>query len=178
MYINPASRDRLRPSIAGYLSVNPPDGGWAEYFRTPAISPLQPVTFTTGARRYETGGTGNYPGMVGLAASIGIINRLGTETIAAHILGLTDALLKGLAHLPVRTVTPPDPACRSGIVTFGLDDVAREAALIERLLDERIMVSHRYTSGVGGVRVSCHFFNTTDDIARLLDVAGAWLTAS
>ena len=59
-----------------------------------------------------------------------------------------------------------------------LDDVAREAALIERLLDERILVSHRYTSGVGGVRVSCHFFNTMDDIARLLDVAGAWLTSS
>jgi selenocysteine lyase/cysteine desulfurase len=136
------------------------------------------VTFTAHARRYETGGTGNYPGMVGLAASIEIINRLGTETIAAHIRRLTDGLLEGLSHLPVRTVTPPDPGCRSGIVTFSLDDVAREAALIERLLDERIMVSHRYTSGVGGVRVSCHFFNTMDDIGRLLDVAGAWLTAS
>jgi len=177
MYINPASRDRLRTSVAGYLSVNPPEGGWAEYFRTPAITPLQPVTFTAHARRYETGGTGNYPGMVGLAASLAIINALGSSTIAAHIRGLTDALLEGLSHLPVRTVTPPDSACRSGIVTFSLDDVAREAALIERLLDERVMVSHRYTSGVGGVRVSCHFFNTVDDIARLLDVAGAWLAA-
>ena len=178
MYINPASRDRLRTSVAGYLSVNPPEGGWAEYFRTPAITPLQPVTFTAHARRYETGGTGNYPGMVGLGASLAIINALGSSTIAAHIRGLTDALLEGLSRLPVRTVTPPGPACRSGIVTFSLDDVAREAALIERLLDERVMVSHRYTSGVGGVRVSCHFFNTVDDIARLLDVAGAWLTAS
>ena len=77
MYINPASRDRLRPPVAGYLSVDPPEGGWAEYFRTPAISPLQPVTFTPDARRYETGGTGNYPGMVGLAASLGLINSLG-----------------------------------------------------------------------------------------------------
>jgi selenocysteine lyase/cysteine desulfurase len=178
MYINPASRERLRAPVAGYLSVNPPDGGWAEYFRTPAISPLQPVTFTAHARRYETGGTGNYPGMVGLAASIGIINGLGTGTIAAHIRGLTDGLLEGLSRLPVRMVTPSDPACRSGIVTFSLDDVAREDALIEHLLDARIMTSHRYTSGVGGVRVSCHFFNTMEDIARLLDVAGAWLTAS
>jgi selenocysteine lyase/cysteine desulfurase len=178
MYINPASRERLRPPVAGYLSVDPPDGGWAEYFRTPSISPLQPVTFTAGARRYETGGTGNYPGMVGLAASLGLINGLGADTIAAHIRRLTDGLLEGLSRLPVRTVTPPDPACRSGIVTFSLDNVAREAALIERLLDERVMVSHRYTSGVGGVRVSCHFFNTMDDIARLLDVALAWLIAS
>jgi selenocysteine lyase/cysteine desulfurase len=75
-------------------------------------------------------------------------------------------------------VTPRDPSHRSGIVTFTLGDVAREAALIERLLDARIMVSHRYTSGVGGVRVSCHFFNAADDVARLLEVTGEWLSAS
>jgi selenocysteine lyase/cysteine desulfurase len=171
-------RDRLRPPVAGYLSVNPPEGGWAEYFRTPAITPLQPVTFTPDARRYETGGTGNYPGMVGLAASLDLINSLGADVIAGHIVGLTDQLLEGLSGLPVRVVTPRDPSRRSGIVTFTLDDVAREAALIERLLDARIMVSHRYTSGVGGVRVSSHFFNAADDVARLLEVTGAWLSAS
>ena len=178
MYINPAARDRLRPPVAGYLSVNPPEGGWAEYFRTPAISPLQPVTFTADARRYETGGTGNYPGMAGLAASIGLINDLGPGAIAGHILGLTDQLLEGLSTLPVRIVTPRGRSHRSGIVTFTLDDVAREAALIERLLDARVMVSHRYTSGVGGVRVSCHFFNAPDDVERLLEVTGEWLNAS
>jgi len=178
MYINPAARDRLRPPVAGYLSVNPPVGGWAEYFRTPAISPLQPVTFTPDARRYETGGTGNYPGMVGLAASLELINNLGPDVIAGHILGLTDQLLDGLLRLPVRVVTPRDRSHRSGIVTFTLGDVAREAALIEGLLDARVMVSHRYTSGVGGVRVSCHFFNAADDVARLLEVTGEWLSAS
>jgi selenocysteine lyase/cysteine desulfurase len=178
MFINPAARDRLRPPVAGYLSVNPPAGGWAEYFRTPTISPLQPVTFTPDARRYETGGTGNYPGMVGLAASLALINGLGPDAIARHILGLTDHLLDGLSRLPVRIVTPRARSCRSGIVTFGLDDVAREAALVERLLDARVMVSHRYTSGVGGVRVSCHFYNSADDVARLLEVTGEWLSAS
>jgi len=178
MYINPAARDRLKPPVAGYLSVNPPPGGWAEYFRTPSITPLQPVSFTPDARRYETGGTGNYPGMAGLEASLGLINGLGPEVIARHILGLTDLLIDGLQRLPVRLVTPPAREHRSGIVTFTLDDVAREAALVERLLDARVLVSHRYTSGVGGVRVSCHFFNAADDVAALLDVTGAWLSAS
>jgi selenocysteine lyase/cysteine desulfurase len=178
MYINPEARGRMRPPVAGYLSVDPPEGGWAEYFRTPDITPLQPVTFTRDARRFETGGTGNYPGMVGLAAALSLINDLGSGVIADHILALTDQLLEGLARLPVRVVTPPGRAHRSGIVTFGLGDVAREAALIERLLDAHVMVSHRYTSGVGGVRVSCHFFNAPEDVARLLDVAGEWLNAS
>jgi len=178
MYINPAARDRLRPPVAGYLSANPPDGGWAEYFRTPSITPLQPVAFTADARRYETGGTGNYPGMVGLAAALDLINSLGPGPIAGHIRALTDRLIEGLSRLPVRIVTPRGPSHRSGIVTFALDDVAREAALIERLLDARVMVSHRYTSGVGGVRVSCHFFNAADDVERLLEVTAAWLSAS
>ena len=120
MYINPDVRDRLRPPVAGYLSVDPPEGGWAEYFRTPAITPLQPVTFTPDARRYETGGTGNYPGMVGLAASLDLINSLGSDVIAGHIVGLTDQLLEGLSGLPVRVVTPREAPCRSGIVTFTL----------------------------------------------------------
>ena len=177
MYLNPASRARMREPRAGYLSVNPPEGGWGEYFRTPGITPLQPVTFTDEARRFETGGTGNYPGMVGLTASLRLINQLGPAVIEAHIRRLTDALIAGLDQLPVRVVTPRDPACRSGIVTFGLGDVGREAALIEHLLDQRIMVSHRYTSGVGGIRVSCHFFNTPDDITQLLDATRAWLVA-
>jgi selenocysteine lyase/cysteine desulfurase len=177
MYVNPASRPRMREPRAGYLSVNPPDGGWGEYFRTPGITPLQPVTFTDEARRFETGGTGNYPGMVGLTASLRLINQLGPAVIETHIRGLTDALLAGLEALPVRLVTPRNPVCRSGIVTFGLDDVGREAALVEHLLDRRIMVSHRYTSGVGGIRVSCHFFNTHDDVAQLLEATTAWLAA-
>jgi selenocysteine lyase/cysteine desulfurase len=178
MYLNPDVRDRLRSPVAGYLSVNPPEGGWAEYFRTPSITPLQPVHFTREARRYETGGTGNYPGMVGLAASLSLIDGLGPAVIARHILDLTDRLIEGLRRLPVRLVTPPARAHRSGIVTFSLGEVRREAALIERLLDARVMVSHRYTSGVGGVRVSCHFFNAADDVARLLEVTEAWLSAS
>ena len=77
--------------------------------------------------------------------------------------------------MPVTVVTPPDRACRSGIVTFSLGSVPREAALIEHLLDHRVMVSHRYTSGVGGVRVSCHVYNNADDVDRLLDVTAGWL---
>lgn len=175
MYVDPAARDRLRPPRAGYLSVNPPDGGWGEYFRTPGITPVQPVTFTDEARVFETGGTGNYPGAVGLAASLRLLNDLGAGTIEAHIRSLTDALIEGLDSLPVRLVTPRAPACRSGIVTFGLASVAHEAALIEHLLDRRILVSHRYTSGVGGVRVSCHVFNTHDDVGRLLEETRGWL---
>lgn len=177
MYVRAASRERLRPPVAGYLSVEPPDGGWAEYFRTPEISPLQPFTLTREARAYETGGTGNYPGAAGLRASLRLLNDVGPAALESHVRDLTDALIDGLRTLPVTLVTPADPDCRSGIVTFSLGNVRGEAAMIEHLLDHRVMVSHRYTSGVGGVRVSCHVFNNRSDIDRLLDLTRAWLGA-
>ena len=37
------------------------------------------------------------------------------------------------------------------------------------LLDERILVSIRYTSGIGGIRVSTHYFNNENDLGALLD---------
>ena len=47
--------------------------------------------------------------------------------------------------------------------------------LMESLLDRRILVSVRYTSGVGGVRVSCHFFNSRRDLDLLLNAAADFL---
>jgi selenocysteine lyase/cysteine desulfurase len=37
------------------------------------------------------------------------------------------------------------------------------------------MVSVRYTSGVGGVRVSCHFFNSALDVERLLELTANFI---
>jgi selenocysteine lyase/cysteine desulfurase len=57
---------------------------------------------------------------------------------------------------------------RSGIVTFSLGSAEQNVALMEALLNHRVLVSVRYTSHVGGVRVSCHFYNEGEDIDRLL----------
>jgi len=46
---------------------------------------------------------------------------------------------------------------------------------MDHLLDHGVLVSVRYTSQVGGVRVSCHFFNSRDDLTRLLNLAEDFL---
>ncbi len=168
LYIRKERLPELRKLTAGYLSLNMPDGGWENYFQTPSISPLREYEFVDEARRYETGGTANYPGAVGLAASLKMINDIGRGNIAAHILELTECLMDGLRALDVEVVTPAEKSGRSGIVTFSIGPVERNLELMNHLLDHRILVSVRYTSGVGGVRVSCHFFNSKDDLDRLL----------
>ena len=130
------------------------------------------------ARRFETGGTSNYPGAVGLAASLKLIHELGPDRIAQHILQLTDQLLAGLNELPVKLVTPRAPENRSGIVTFSVGSAEENVKLMHRLQEKKILVSVRYTSHVGGIRVSCHFYNSAEDIENLLAELKRLLAAS
>lgn len=175
LYICRDALERLRPPLAGYLSLETPEGGWGQYFQTPTISPLADHRFVEEARRYELGGTANYPGAIGLAASLQMINELGAETRARRIYELTDHLIQGLTELSVRIVTPVEPEHRSGIVTFSVGSAEKNVALMDYLLDHKVLVSVRYTSQVGGVRVSCHFYNDTNDLDRLLALTRKYL---
>jgi cysteine desulfurase / selenocysteine lyase len=175
LYIRQGLMPLLRRPLAGYLSVETPEGGWGNYFQTPEIVPVREYRYVEGARRFETGGTANYPGAIGLAASLKMIRELGQLEIAEHIRLLTNHLLAGLGQLGVEVVTPFEEKHRSGIVAFTLGSREKNIAAMETLLDERILTSVRYTSGVGGVRVSCHFFNNQEDLDRLLDQLRAFL---
>ncbi len=168
LYVSRDVQPRLHPPLAGYLSVEDPVGGWGNYFQTPTTTPVTDYAYVNSARRFETGGTANYPGAIGLAASLNLIHHLGQNNTAAHIRSLTDHLIPGLERLPVTVVTPRNPKHRSGIVTFSAGNAEQNVALMNRLLEKRILVSVRYTSNVGGVRVSCHFYNSVEDIDKLL----------
>ncbi len=174
LYIDPEAAPRLRPPLAGYLSLETPEGGWGDYFQTPSITPLREFTFVNEARRYETGGTANYPGAAGLAASLNLINSLGKAAIARRIHELTDHLISGLRTLNVDIVTPLERENRSGIITFDLGSPEKNVALMERLLERKVLVSVRYTSGIGGIRVSSHFYNSVEDLDRLLNIVQDW----
>src|SRR5581483_1614924 len=168
LYISRDALPQLRPPVAGYLSVQDPPGGWGEYFQTPTITPVQEYRYVCSARRYETGGTANYPGAIGLAASLKLMQSLGQDAIAEHIYCLTDRLIAGLDELAVQVVTPRARENRSGIVTLSVGTADENVRLMNRLLEKKILVSVRYTSNVGGIRVSCHFYNSEEDIDVLL----------
>jgi selenocysteine lyase/cysteine desulfurase len=170
LYIRRDVRSRLKPPLAGYLSLETPAGGWGHYFQTPSTTPVRDYRFVDEARRFEVGGTANYPGAIGLAASLKLINDLGPARIAEHIYQMTDHLIAGLHTLGVDVITPVEREHRSGIVTFSIGSAEDNLALMERLLDHQVFVSVRYTSHVGGVRGSCHFFNSIEDLDRLLNL--------
>ncbi len=175
LYLSEDFRAKAKPPLAGYLSVADPEGGWEKYFRTPSITPVRHYDFLEDARRWETGGTANYAGAIGLAESVGLINEIGIDNVGRHVLALTDHLLDGLRQHDIRVVTPQDRQYRSSIITLSVGDDADNLALADYLQANHVLVSVRYTSGVGGVRVSCHLFNNQADIDQLTEHVGTFV---
>ena len=169
LYVRSSTLPKLRMPSWGYLGLDAPEGGWGRYFATPESTPVRIYDFPTTAKSLETNGTANYPGAVGLGASLELINTLGITAIEEHVLELTDRLHEELPRLGVRVVTRPEREARSGITTFEVSDVpAENEAFLQALLDECIYVAMRYTSHVGGIRISTHLYNDHGDIDRLL----------
>ncbi|MDH3538713.1 MAG: aminotransferase class V-fold PLP-dependent enzyme [Acidimicrobiia bacterium] len=170
MCLSDNALESLKPSSYGYLSLEEPSGGWGTFFRTPGIPPVREYQFPSTARQFEVGGTANYPGAIGLAASLRMINGLGIEVIERHVRRLGEVLRQGLVERGARLVSAPLPQARSGITTFGFHDTPEEDyRLLQKMLADRVFISMRYTGPVGGLRVSTHFYNTEDDVLRLLD---------
>lgn len=178
LYIRREVIPEINPPLAGYLNIETPEGGWGNYLQTPSLSPLREYRFIDQARRYEVGGTANYPGAIGLAVSLGLINELGPSRVTKHIYRLTDCLISGCETLKVDVITPRGPKYRSGIVTLSMGSHEKNLALLDYLREHDVIVSVRYTSNVGGVRVSCHFYNSIHDINRLLDLIEDYLGKS
>jgi cysteine desulfurase/selenocysteine lyase len=174
MYVSHDAQQTLRQASWGYLSLAEPDGGWPRYFATPEITPLRPYEFPQTAKRFEIGGTANYPGAAGLGASLALVNDIGIDAVEAHVLGLGRLLHDELDRAGVRVVSRPG----SGITTFTAGRPDRDQALLARLLDAGVYVSVRYTAGIGGVRVSTHYYNDEGDLERLLDVVRRYVRTS
>jgi cysteine desulfurase/selenocysteine lyase len=176
LYVNRARLRELQPVTRGYLTMQEPEGGWGSYFSTPGITPFREYTYTENAGKFETGGTSNYPGAIGLGASLKLINQLTPAGIEAHIRSLSRELIEGLRRRGAQVVTPDDDGRRSGIVTFRcFADPEQDAALTSFLNARKVYVSTRYTANIGGTRVSTHFFNNSEDIDQLLEAVDSFL---
>ena len=128
------------------------------------------------ARSLEINGAANYPGAVGRGASLELVNTRGIAAIEEHVPALGDRLHTELPRLGVRVVSRPEREARSGITTFEVSESqAENEAFLQALLSERIYVAMRYSSHVGGIRVSTHFYNDGDDVDRLVHPAARLL---
>ncbi|OPZ23253.1 MAG: Aminotransferase class-V [bacterium ADurb.BinA186] len=158
----------LSASTFRYLNLDAPAGGWGHYFRNPTQTPFRDYNFPAKARSFSIGGTGNYPGAIGLEQSMNIVHQIGIKNVEKRVLELSRLLKRKLHTLNVHVTSAENDEALSGITMFSINnDPNQDLACLNHLLNERILVSVRYTNGHGGIRASTHYYNNEEDIDRL-----------
>ena len=148
---------KLDPVMTGWRAVVDRD----DYFCYD--SPLR-----EGGERFEPGSL-NSAGLFGLEAAIELLLSVGLAAIEARILALNDYLVARLQACDCTVTTPlAHRRERSGIICFHHTRV-EPAVLAKRLHAAAVLVSLRGDV----IRVSPHFYNTEEDLDRLLEVLTA-----
>ena len=111
----------------------------------------------------------------GFHATLSYFNQLGMGNIERRIGRLSSYLMDGLKELGVKVNTPFKPEERAGLVTYTTGKHELNAESFSTFQANSIITALRYAGGVGGIRVSTHFFNTEEDIDRLLKIQKAKL---
>ena len=116
------------------------------------------------ARRYELG-TPAVPTIYTARAGLGLVEEVGVDRIRQRVSALTEDLIGKVraAGLSVRGAS--DPEQRSGIVMI---EHPEPAEAVRRLAAADVICDYR----PGAVRLSPHFYNTTDDNQKAIDLLG------
>lgn len=158
-YVRKELQERLRPTVFGWHNV-----------RCPNYVAQEQLVFPPDARRYEAG-SANLAGLAGLEAALQLLQEIGIETIAEELLRKRHWLIPALqakGYTVLQDAAPPEHA--SGIITCSKPGVDLPA-LHARLAEQRIVTSLRGDrTGQRYLRLSPHFYNTDDELNRVLEL--------
>lgn len=106
----------------------------------------------------------------GFHAAIKYINDLEIKKIEKRVRRLSKYCIEELMDLDLEVWTPLEEEHRAGIVTYSTGSPEKDRRSFQALSAVNIVVALRYVGGVGGVRLSTHFFNNEADIDCVLGV--------
>ncbi len=154
LWTRPEILPMMRPQIMGWLASADRDN-WFSYSTTPHPT----------AERFEPGAR-NYLGIIGLEASLAVLQDAGMETVEKRILSLRDYAAKSLQNAGAELFFEPRAGDKSGIVTFRMPGADMES--LYKKLEERFALSlRRDRSNEFWIRVSPHFMNCERDLDEL-----------
>ncbi|HVP10750.1 MAG TPA: aminotransferase class V-fold PLP-dependent enzyme [Phycisphaerae bacterium] len=143
----------LQPSCVGWLSVRNVEN-FSDY----------KLDYRDDARRFDSGSY-NLAGIWGLGASIEWLLEIGIDKIWDRVRMLTDKMVEGVREKGYRVVSSREASEASGIVAF-VSDVHDHNRIVNHLRQEHRTV---ITTRLGRLRVSPHFYNTEEEIAKLIE---------
>jgi len=159
LYLSRELQGRVHPTHLGWVGVKKPE----EFLN-------YPQELSEEARRYELGGF-NSAGVAGAVAAVSMLLELSPQNTYVQLKTLTSRLMEGLEKLGYRLYTHSDLNHRSGIVTFHPRDKNLSERLYQRLTEQNITISMRSSM----IRVAPHFYNTVEEIDRVLSVCDGFI---
>ncbi len=161
LYVKESRQDLLRPTVLGAGNVV-----------SPHYIAREEIRFHPGARRYESG-TLNLPGVFGMAGALELLLEVGMEAVSERILTWREAFLDAVRPLGWRLCVEDsgvDPSARSGIITIAHPQHGPET-VFGKLKEQGVRLSLRQdASGTSYLRFSPHFYNTMDELDRVVDI--------
>jgi cysteine desulfurase/selenocysteine lyase len=156
LYVKKSRRDLLRPATIG---------GWNVQSRN--FIAQREIKFAPGGQKFEPGAY-YHAAIAGLGAAVHLLLEAGA--ITSRILSLTQTLKDQIAPAGFEFLSPEPERNRSGILTFRHPRIP-SAQLLETLVQNNIVVSLRFDrEDRSWLRVSPHFYNTFDEMAKIAEL--------
>jgi selenocysteine lyase/cysteine desulfurase len=152
LYLSDRARERIQPTLVGWISVPNPDDylnfeqGWNK-----------------GTLAWETG-TGPASLFYGFKASLELLTNHGVQKIAQYLEELTDHLCDGLKGKAYEVVSSRVPGEKSQIVCIRHVNDLSAMALYHQLNGKKIVTAPRGDR----LRIAPHFYNTVTEIDELI----------
>ena len=152
LYLSDRARERIQPTLVGWISVPNPDDylnfeqGW-----------------NRGTLAWETG-TGPASLLYGFKASLELLTSHGVQRIANYLEELTDYLCEGLKAKRYEVVSSRAPGEKSQIVCIRPPEGFSAMSLYHQLNAKKIVTAPRGDR----LRIAPHFYNTAAEVDQFL----------
>jgi selenocysteine lyase/cysteine desulfurase len=128
------------------------------------------------SRTFEGFGQRDEATMIAFREALEFQTKVGRAAIEQRSRSLANQLIAGLSKLPeVKVWTSPNPALNAAVVSFqagSLNPQRLGQALYEK---DKIGTAGRGAGDRGGLRASPHFYNTPEEVDRLVSAVGRYL---
>ena len=152
LYLSDRARERIEPTLVGWISVPNPD----DYFNFEQ-------GWNRGTLAWETG-TGPAALLYGFKASLGLLCGFGVQRIAAYLEELTDYLCERLKSKNYQIVSSRATGEKSQIVCIRHLEGMSATALYHRLNSKNIVTAPRGDR----LRIAPHFYNTQTEVDEFI----------
>ena len=176
LYIRREVLAGLRPPDYSYYDIKVPDTfpDYISYLEDPRRHPFDHYFLTDDASVFEAGGYGNFLGAACLSEAIRVLEEMGIRKIEKHDLELIRYMYDTLSSMGLNMQSPGEEKHMSDILVFNFNglrenNIETERALLRYLHERGILVSLRCSTGLGGIRVSVHYYTTKEEADIFLE---------